>query len=131
MDRSPAAPGRHRPHHDPRTAPARLRRDDSLHRVSKLTTRVAVGALARLGALGLYVSRALPGHAGTPTSAGSPSAGATTTPTTTPAVTDPTSPSGSSGGPSGPAATTPATVAPPVTAPAPTQAPVRVRTGAS
>jgi nitrate reductase NapE component len=46
----------------------RMRRDDSLQRVSKVTRRVGVLAVAMVGALGFYVSRALPGHpTGSPT----------------------------------------------------------------
>ena len=125
MDRISSRSERPAPPRDPRAALARHRRDDSLNRVSRLTTRVAVGALALVGALGVYVSQALPGHAGTPSS----TAGTGTTPatpSTTPATQPSTDPSAQA-----PSATTPPTVSPPVTAPVQTQAPARVRTGGS
>jgi len=124
MDRISSRSERPAPPRDPRAALARHRRDDSLHRASRLTTRVAVGALATVGALGLYVSRALPGHASTPSS----TAGTGTTPaapSTTPATQPSTDPSAQA------PSTTPPTVSPPVTAPVQTQAPARVRTGGS
>jgi hypothetical protein len=41
---------------------ARIRRDDSLGRITKLTKMIGLGLLAATGALGLYLSKALPGR---------------------------------------------------------------------
>ena len=41
---------------------ARIRRDDSLDRISKITKTLGIGVLAVTGVLGLYLSKALPGH---------------------------------------------------------------------
>jgi hypothetical protein len=41
---------------------ARMRRDDSLDRISKITKTLGMGVLAVTGVLGLYLSKALPGH---------------------------------------------------------------------
>ncbi len=51
---------------------ASLRRDGALNRLSSITGSIAVATIAAVGALGIYVAKALPGH-----HAGS-SAGATT-----------------------------------------------------
>jgi hypothetical protein len=44
---------------------ARIRRDDSLGRITKVTKALGIGVLATTGALGLYLSKALPGHSST------------------------------------------------------------------
>jgi hypothetical protein len=49
---------------------ARIRRDDSLGRIAKITKTLGIGLLAATGVLGLYLSKALPGHQ---TATGSPS----------------------------------------------------------
>ncbi|HEV3265269.1 MAG TPA: hypothetical protein VG014_07080 [Acidimicrobiales bacterium] len=96
-----------------------VRRDAALHRVGKLTKRIAVATVAAVGILGLYVSKSLPGHATTP--AGQSPAG-TTTPTTSAPAAAPGS------GPSTAPTTAPAAPAsPPVT----TRKPAHVTTGAS
>jgi hypothetical protein len=41
---------------------ARIRRDDSLGRIAKITKALGISLLAATGALGLYLSKALPGH---------------------------------------------------------------------
>ena len=62
---------------------ARDRRDASLSRISRTTATIAVGTVALAGALGLYVSRAFPGH----------QAASSTTSTAAGQVATPTSPS--------------------------------------
>ncbi|HEX3841010.1 MAG TPA: hypothetical protein VHU85_09495 [Acidimicrobiales bacterium] len=100
---------------------ANNRRDLALHRVGKVTRRVAVATVASVGILGLYVSRALPGHASTSTPATTTPAGQNPAPpTTSPSV------AGSSG------ASTPQPVpAAPVSPPTTTPRRVHVTTGAS
>ena len=44
-----------------RTASQR-RRDGALHRSSRITGSIAVATIAAVGALGVYVAKALPGH---------------------------------------------------------------------
>jgi len=118
MDRISSRSERPAPPRDPRAALERHRRDDSLNRVSRLTTRVAIGSLALIGALGLYVSRALPGHTSTTSSSGTASAS--------------TSTNQSSAGSSGQASSQGSSaVSPPAAAPVQTQAPAQVSTGAS
>lgn len=69
---------------------ARIRRDDSLGRVTQITKSVGIGILAATGVLGLYFSKALPGHS------------TTTSNTTSPAAsTSPTGPSPTGSSPSG------------------------------
>lgn len=130
---------------------ARDRRDASLGRVSRITGGVALGSASLVGALGVYVSRALPGHLAT-TSVASGAAGATGAPTgdgpsVAPATTTPTGQQVATTTPQSatPATqpqvvtTTPATqpqvtappLSPPTTAPVPTRRPAQVRTGAS
>jgi hypothetical protein len=41
---------------------ARIRRDDSLGRITKITKTLGIGLLAMTGALGLYLGKALPGR---------------------------------------------------------------------
>ncbi len=44
-----------------------LRRDDALARLTTASVAIAVATITAVGALGLYVAKALPGHAATPT----------------------------------------------------------------
>ena len=53
---------------------ARIRRDDSLGLVTRVTKSVGIGILAATGVLGLYLSKALPGHAATTSNTTSPAA---------------------------------------------------------
>jgi hypothetical protein len=101
---------------------AKTRRDLALHRVSKVTKRIAVATVASVGILGLYVSRSLPGHASTPatTAPSSQNPATATTPTTSP-------PTASSSGSSAPQTVPAAPVSPPTTTPRR----VHVTTGAS
>jgi hypothetical protein len=41
---------------------ASLRRDGAMNRLSSITTAIAVAIIAAVGALGIYVAKALPGH---------------------------------------------------------------------
>lgn len=41
---------------------ASLRRDGALNRLSSLTSAIAIGTIAAVGALGIYVAKAVPGH---------------------------------------------------------------------
>jgi hypothetical protein len=41
---------------------ASLRRDSALNRLSSITGAIAVATIAAVGALGVYVGKALPGH---------------------------------------------------------------------
>ncbi len=94
---------------------ARRRRDESLARVGRITRAIGASSLLAVGALGLYVARAFPGHQST----GS-------TPSTTTGVADtPSTPttSGTSGAPS--------TITPPTSPPVRTTAPPVVASGAS
>ena len=97
------------------------RRDAGLRRVSKLTKRIALVVVAAVGALGLYVSKALPGHTAAPTSQ---STSAT-----------PNTGSSTGAGPSPGATVLPPTSQPtqstPVSPPVRTQRPAHVSTGAS
>jgi hypothetical protein len=95
---------------------ARDRRDASLDRLSRVTGKIALAVVALVVALGLYISRALPGHHAAPSvssESGSTASGA--------APTAPTSQS-QSGTPS---------IAPPTSPPINTSAPPQVATGAS
>lgn len=108
--------------YEPAGRGAKARRDTALRRVNKVTTRIAVATVAAVGILGLYVSRALPGHAAAPPSSSTTGSTSTTTPTTTvPAA------SGTSGSSS--PQTTPAPPPSPPTTTAPQR--VHVSTGAS
>ena len=131
MDGRTPRTSRHPHGHDVAARHAGRRRDESLGRITRVTRRVTVGALALAAILGIYVSRALPGHAATPaTGSSSPTTtpGTGSTPATDPATEAPVQPTPAT---EAPVQQTPATVAPPVTVPAPTQAPARVRTGGS
>ncbi|HWE65797.1 MAG TPA: hypothetical protein VG298_04060 [Acidimicrobiales bacterium] len=61
---------------------ARIRRDESLGRVSRLTKSIGIGIVAVTGVFGLYLSKALPGHATTPNTANSASTSSTGSSTT-------------------------------------------------
>jgi len=52
---------------------ARIQRDAALDRVGSITRKIAVGSIAAAVAIGIYVSRALPGHSARPTTTGSAS----------------------------------------------------------
>lgn len=55
---------------------AAIRRDTALARLSSITAAIAVGTVAAVGVLGVYVAKAFPGHhTPTPTSTGSSLAG--------------------------------------------------------
>ena len=101
---------------------ARRQREQALGRARSVTRSIAVASIAGAAALGLYVSRALPGHTTTPsvnagttgaTSAGSP-----------PGV-SPTGGGNSSAGQSG------TTLSPPNNPPTQTQQPVPVVSGST
>ena len=135
----------------------RHRRDGALRRISSLTSTVAIGVVALVGGLTVYVSRALPGHQ---TGAQAPGTGTSTIPATSPpeaaapttvppgAGVSPTDPPAAASAPSSattssgaadattPAAATPSSspavnVAPPTTLPVWTQAPPPVITRSS
>ena len=95
---------------------ARGRRDASLVRVSSVTKTIGVGIVAAVGVLGLYVSRALPGHH-------------TSAPAGQAPASSPSAPSGSAA--QGAPAASPSALTPPASAPARTQAPAPVTSGAS
>jgi len=97
---------------------ARRRRDLSLARVGTITKAIGAGTVVAVGAVGLYVSRALPGHQSSPTAA--TSAGTTSGASATNA------PPSAAGSPN-----PSPTLAPPATAPVRSPAPARVSTGAS
>lgn len=58
---APVAPLRHASPAQRRHA-ASLRRDGALNRLSSITTAIAVATIASVGAIGVYVAKALPGH---------------------------------------------------------------------
>ncbi len=58
-------PGRTGRASDPNRA-ARLQRDAAFERVGSITKGIGVASVAAVAAFGIYVSRALPGHASTP-----------------------------------------------------------------
>jgi len=49
---------------------ARNQRDAALERVGTITKAIGVASVAAVAVIGIYVSRALPGHSATPTSTG-------------------------------------------------------------
>jgi hypothetical protein len=49
---------------------ARIQRDAGLDRIGSITRKIAVGSVAAAAAIGIYVSRALPGHSAQPASSG-------------------------------------------------------------
>ncbi len=113
-----------------RAGRALARRDAGVRRVSSITRKIGVGLVAAVAAVGIYVSRAVPGHSsGTRQTTGTTTSGPTAStatppggtassgsPATTPA---PGAPSGSSTAPTG-------SLAPPASPPVHThqQAPV-------
>jgi hypothetical protein len=50
---------------------AALRRDGALSRLTNITAAIGVAIIAAVGALGVYVGRALPGHHAAPTAGNS------------------------------------------------------------
>ena|ERR1700722_3595308 len=50
---------------------ARSQRDAALERLGSITKAIGVASVAAVAAIGIYVSRAVPGHSTTPTNAGS------------------------------------------------------------
>jgi hypothetical protein len=68
-------PGGH-PHPD---RLVRLRRDAAIERVRSLTKGAAVASVAAVAVLGVYMSRAAPGHASTPAGAATNPGGSTST----------------------------------------------------
>jgi len=105
--------------HEPPGARERFalgRRDASLVRVGSITKSIGVGVVAAVGVLGLYVSKALPGHHA--------SVPATQTPAASQGSSGPTTPGSSS-----PASSSALT--PPTSPPARTRAPAPVTSGAS
>ncbi len=58
-----------------RRALAALRRDGALSRLTNITAAIGVAIIAAVGALGVYVGRALPGHHAASTSGSSTSTG--------------------------------------------------------
>jgi hypothetical protein len=53
----------------------RLRRDAALERVRSVTKTIAVASVAGVAVLGVYMSRAVPGHSSTPTGAATSASG--------------------------------------------------------
>ncbi len=51
---------------------SRIRRDTSLGRITRITKSLGVGIIAATGALGFYLSQALPGHSSTTQGTSSP-----------------------------------------------------------
>ncbi len=101
---------------------ARRQREDALGRARSVTKSIAVASIAGAAALGLYVSRALPGHTTTPGvtagTTGATSAGAS-------AGVSPTEGGNSSAGQSG------TTLAPPNNPPTQAQQPAPVVSGST
>lgn len=52
-----------------------MRRDGALARLSSITAAIGVAIIVGVGALGLYVGRALPGHHSSPTTGATASSG--------------------------------------------------------
>jgi hypothetical protein len=100
---------------------ARSQRDAALQRVRSITKAIALASVAGVVAIGIYVSRAVPGHSTTPASTGAGSAG--------------TGAGGSAAGsaPAGPAtgAQQPSNLSPPDNPPAQTQQQAPVVSGAT
>jgi hypothetical protein len=109
----------------------RRRRDDALERTRSITKTIGVASVAAVAALGIYLSRALPGHAATSTATtgtGSTATGGTTGAggtAATPSTGTPTTGSGSSGSPS------PTQLTPPTSPPVQTQRQAPVVSGSS
>lgn len=105
------------------TRQARRQRDDALGRIRSITKSIAVASIAGAVAIGLYVSRAVPGHRTTPTGV---TAG--TTGTTSVGASAGVSPTGTSSSSAGQST---ATLAPPNNPPAQTQQPAPVVSGST
>ncbi len=91
-----------------------MRRDSALNRLSSITGSIAIATVAAVGALGIYVAKALPGHHAPPSS------GATT-------ATVPSSNSGQGAGAPG----SPGALNPPSAPPQATSAPPPVTSGST
>jgi|ERR1022692_2276496 hypothetical protein len=107
---------------------ARLQRDAALDRVGSITRKIAVGSIAAGAVIGLYVSRALPGHSTRPAISGA--AGSTTDIAGNNSGT-PSSPSGVSGGSSAGAGGSSSTLTQPTSPPTQTQQPAPVVSGST
>jgi hypothetical protein len=106
----------------------RLRRDAALSRVGSMTRKIAVGSIAAAAAIGLYVSRALPGHSARPTPSGVAGSTAGTGGGGTVAAVPP---SGVSGGSSAGAGGSSNTLTPPTNPPSQTQQQAPVVSGST
>lgn len=89
-DRLPAGRGQGRPS----SRLDRAQRDAALRRVRSITKAVAVGSVAAAAGIGVYVSRALPGHSSTTraSTTGAGTSGTPVTPATAPSSVAPTTP---------------------------------------
>jgi len=58
---------------------ARSQRDAALERVGSITKAIGVASVAAVAVVGIYISRAVPGHTTTPTNAGTVSGGSAVT----------------------------------------------------
>lgn len=107
---------------------ARIRRDASLDRVGSITRKIAVGSIAAAVAIGVYVSRALPGHSARPVTTGTtgstPDLAGGTSGT-------PSSSSGVSGGSSAGAGTSSSTLTQPASPPSQSQQQAPVVSGST
>lgn len=102
---------------------ARRQREEALRRARSITKSIAVASVAGVAAIGFYVSRALPGHASTPTGATAGTTGVTSTGSS--AGVSPTGGGNSSAGQSG------TSLAPPNNPPAQAQQPAPVVSGST
>ncbi len=121
-DRQPRAWTQPAPRADHR---ARSQRDAALRRVRSITKAIALASVTAAVAIGIYVSRAVPGHSTVPASPAAGTAGVGT---------DPGPASGTAATtPAGPAAAAPqpGSLSPPDTAPTPTQQQAPVVSGAT
>jgi hypothetical protein len=57
---------------------ARVRRDAALARVGSITKGIGVASVAAVAVIGIYISRAVPGHSTTPAGTGAVSGGSAT-----------------------------------------------------
>ncbi len=113
---------------------ARRQREDALGRARSITKAIAVASVAGVAAIGLYVSRVLPGHTSTSTGATAGTTGATAGASAgTSAGTSPGSSSGvsSTGGGNSSASQSGTSLAPPNNPPAQTQQPAPVVSGST
>jgi len=107
---------------------ARIRRDTSLDRVNSITRKIAVGSIAAAVAIGVYVSRALPGHSARPTNSGTTGSTADSNGGTSGAASSPT---GVSGGSSADAGESSGTLTQPSSPPSQTQQQAPVVSGST